>query len=512
MKSYKNRFFMLLVLAVGIFDTKLTQTEPEELTTWSKIGEESEEPSKIAPSESWLKRFRESKINKELSRRVNNLVNRFKKQPEPQRTETSRPAGTELSFSNKSIEDFGVNPDEVTVRASDELPNESGWPKPIHDPNDWIDVTTEEDSNLKLTDSEPKFEEQRSSWKNIFKSDSDLLEKYLTNPDARDERLKEPAVSKALAKLSRTKIAELFTKITQNEIAEKRKNNPKSFDTPDKVEKLYIETFKKNESLFNEDGRLFKTLLKKEYILIPTRPKEIIANSLVNFKFEILDVSSYDPNLTIAENAERMKKSQNLSIQTDDNLTSYIRNYLQDHPTKENLKALLVNDFTTLNRTTNIETAQAQLEKILKPNGKPDTYYMENIFKDLTANDLANITKAQIKAQERINRTRRGAKVSYGEAKEIFQRNASIFQPFMDPDKILVPIESASKDASSFNFEIINISSYKKIIDPMFPNYVDDALLTNIAKELKLEEGLKLNTADIVQEIKNYYSEKLKSS
>ena len=46
----------------------------------------------------------------------------------------------------------------------------------------------------------------------------------------------------------------------------------------------------------------------------------------------------------------------------------------------------------------------------------------------------------------------------------------------------------------------------------MFPNYVDDALLTNIAKELKLEEGLKLNTADIVQEIKNYYSEKLKSS
>ena len=659
MKSCKNRFFMLLVLAVSIFNTKLTQTEPEEFTTLSDLGKETEEPSKIAQSESFLKRLRESEFNRKLNERFDKVVNRFKK-PQSE-SELHKPlltdTPTQLEF--KPAQDFGVNPAEVTVGAPDELPGEPDWSKRIYDPNDWIDVTTEEGKNLEnshnkalldtqkakleaknarlealdekvaamttpaeiqtltpqevqdltigikellkpelikaltpeqiqnmtmdqilvldkeqiqnfnfkdltiqqikrlvqdrptgilqnLTDAQLSAlspeqmeaflearpgtftEEQLDSlrqllrlrggsavkiflkdltmknFKNIFQSDSDLLEKYLQDPNAREQRLQEFAVSKALAKLSRTKIAELFTKITQNEIAKKRNDNPDLYTEPDKVEKLYIETFKENESLFKKllEKTDPKSKRTEQYILIPSRPKE--ENSLVNFKFEILDMSSYDPNLTIAENAERMKKSQDLSIQADDvysraenkpsntDLTSYIRNYLQDHPTKENLTALLVNDFTALNRTTSIKKAQEQLGEILNPKNKLLATNTEEakIFRSLTANDLANITKAQIKAQERnMNLAVRGAKISYEEAKQIFKQNAKVYELFLNENTLLIPTELIPTDGVERNdqnrlkFDKVNLNGFTKELSQIKFQNVDLNLFDKTERE-----------------------------
>jgi hypothetical protein len=370
------------------------------------------------------------------------------------------------------------------------------------------------------------------NFKNIFKSDSDLLEKYLTDPSTRTERLERLEVRKALAKLSRTQTAKLFTKITQNEIAEIRKKNPTL--SKDAVEKLYIETFNKNE-------RSFKTLLKdsdpagtKQYILIPSRPADMQANSLVNFKFEILDISEYDPNLTIAENAERLKKSQDLSIRANrfspesptNDLATYMKNYLEDNPNTKNLKALLVNDFTALNRTTNVADAQAELAKILNTSPR-----MESLFRNLTADQLTDITKAQIKAQEKnMNLAGRGAKVSYEEAQRIFKQNAEIYQKFAKPNTLIIPAEDASrKNQDSFTFDIIDISSIKdelnkinmpnvnieKYFAPRNQNLTDNSpeyneminntgKLINLANKLKSEQDLKLNISEIAIELKNY--------
>lgn len=482
---------MFLVLTVGLLDVKITKT----------VDFDVEEPviaDKPSESKSFLDRIRESEFKRKLNERFDRLTNRFKKPAaEPVREELPKPLLKVPEL------DFGENPEKVTYGAEG-LPDEE-FPKPIDD--SW-DITTEEDKKLKLTDFEDKFGKRRSSWKNIFKSDSDLLEKYLTDPSARAERLEEPEVRKSLAKLSRTQTAELFTKITQNEIAEIRKKNPTL--SKDAVEQLYIKTF-------NENERSFKTLLKetdptskKQYILIPSKPADMQANSLVNFKFEILDISEYDPSLTIAENAERLKKSQDLSIRANrfspesptNDLATYMKNYLEDNPNDKSLKALLVNDFTALNRTTNVADAQAVLAKILNTSPR-----MESLFRNLTADQLTDITKAQIKAQEKnMNLAGRGAKVSYEEAQRIFKQNAKVYQRFTKADNLIIPAEDASrKNQNSFKFEIIDLRPIKNELAKLDYKNVDLEILDpSKSRDFRSQKNIKATDAmnDIIQKIK----------
>ncbi len=360
----------------------------------------------------------------------------------------------------------------------------------------------------------------------------------MQDPDKRDERMAEKGVQKALAKLSRTDTANLFTKITQNEIKNLRNSNSHAPLTNDEVVKLYTAIFNKNEVIFKEALQKFDISEKKQFVLIPVRPQKIEANSLMNFKFDILDMSSYDPNLTIAENAERMKTLQDLSISANQghltkstDIATYMKNYLEDNPNDKNLKALMVNDFTALNRTTNVQNAKAALAKILNPTGDPSPTKMESSFKNLSADQLTEITKSQIKAQEKnMNLGGTNAKVSYDEAKRIFKQNAEVYQNFANPDTLIIPIENASRNnQDSFKFEVIDISSMKdelhkinmpdvdiaKYFAPRNANSVDvsqeyydmienTGKLIVLARKLQSEQHLKLNIDDIAQELKNY--------
>lgn len=489
MNHFKNHFLMLLVITFTVCDVKMTHTEDEEETSSVNTLEHEQQ------SKSLIDRFKESEFNRRASERVNNFkrnVNDFffkKHEPKTIRPELSKPFNSEPTF--------GEDPNEVRYRAADKLEGEDNW-----------DKTTEEDGNIRLTDFEEKFGKRRSSWKNIFKSDNDLLEKYLQNPSVREERVQEPEVRIALAKLSRTNIADLFTKITQQEISEfKTKNSNLS---PDQIEELYIKTFNKNELLFKKILQDSDPAGKKQYILIPSRPAEITANSLVNFKFEILDMSEYDSNLTIAENAERMKEAQNLSIRANrfspesptNDLATYIKNYLEDNPNTKNLKALLVNDFTTLDITTNVSDAQAELAKILDPSEK-----MKRLFRNLTADQLTDITKAQIKAQERnMNFTDKGAKVSHVEAQRIFKQNAEVYQRFTKVDNLIIPTEDASRsNQNSLKFEIIDLSSIKTELANLDYKNVDLEILdSNKSRTFYSQKNIKATDAmnKIIQKIR----------
>jgi hypothetical protein len=513
MKSFKNHSLMLLALTVGLLDVQITKTV--------NFVEEPVIADKPSESKSFVDRIKESEFNRKLNERFDRLTNRFKKPAaEPVREKLSKPLLKVPEL------DFGEDPEKVTYGAEG-LPDEE-FPKPIDD--SW-DITTEEDKKLKLTDFEDKFEKRRSSWKNIFKSDSDLLEKYLTDPSARAERLEEPEVRTALAKLSRKQTAELFTKITQNEIQQMRSSNPAIKLSNEEVNQLYIDMFNKNEPLF-------KTLLKetdptgkKQYILIPSKPADRQANSLVNFKFEILDISEYDPNLTIAENAERLKKSQDLSIRANrfnpesptTDLATYIKNYLEDNPSPQSLKALLV-DATDRTRKNGSQAKADEIETIFKIPG------MKESFDALSSKEkdqfITSITKAELRLKEtNMNLAGSGAKVSYEQAQRIFKENALMFEPFVGPDKILAPIESGSRnDISSFKFETIDISKYKNNIKAIFenqnketplfkaykrqnPNSMLSPLdfdLIDVAKQLKSKQNLKLSIPGIVIELKNY--------
>ncbi len=507
MKSLKNTFFIFVGLVLGLCNQHQTSTMDEaSQQSYGSFEEYQKKPMDQMSHQPYAKFEEYQKTMEQQQRptfqkrftdfktRVGNFFKKPEKSPETEPIYTTT-HGTADDLSPElahPIETFAPSSDTHSVMFHNNLLQDHD------DLSDW-DITTDEDRNLKKSDFDKKFEQQRAEWKNIFKSDSALLEKYLTDPSSRSERLEEFAVKKALAKLSRTQIADLFTKITQNEIERIRMARP---DLRQDIHQLYIDTFNKNEKIFKQALKDADPYNKKQFVLIPSMPKEIQANSLVNFKFEILEMSSYDPNLTIEENAERMKKSQNLKIQAHDrfaqargesartDLTTYIKNYLEDNPNDKNLKALMVNDFTALNRTTNVQNAKAALAKILNPNGDPSPTKMENSFKNLSANQLTDITKAQIKAQEKNS----GVKVSYDEAKRIFKQNAEVYQQFSKSSNLIIPAEDGSRNnQSSFKFEIIDLNPIFNDLANLDYKRVDLVILN---KELTIHD-VKYGTVNI---------------
>mgnify|MGYP003402289929 CR=1 FL=1 len=344
---------------------------------------------------------------------------------------------------------------------------------------------TKAEFQTNTTDRAKSWWQQKTSknFADIFKSDKTILKEYIqkimlhADPES---KIITDKVKQAVAKLSRTERMELFNDITHEELDDKALDGR----TPERANKI-----------FAGNKQLFSKIIPEHEMLVETinpNPK------IVTRQFKLVNMRQVDPNLSLAENAKQIEKAQGLNYNLE-HLEENMRQYLKTHPTVRNLQTLLV-DATDRKRAQGLKAKSNKISKIFAIPG------MKEQFDTLTSKEkdqfITNITQAEIRLKEtNRNLAGSGAKVSYAEAKRIFQENAALFEKFIGPKEILAPIESATRNnVSSFTFETIKLSKYtsselSKLID---------SDLNPIAKQLKEEQNLKLTTADIVQELQNY--------
>lgn len=317
---------------------------------------------------------------------------------------------------------------------------------------------------------------------NIFKSDKKVLQEYLQDDKTRENRTKQQFLKDAINKLSVTERADLFTDIVRNDAKEL------------------------NNKTIPEYTNLFKGLIPKNELLIPTfSPSK-------DFQFIIFDMQDYNPSLTIAENATRMTQNQGFDSQEEDftdqskNIADDIRDYLEENPSPENLKALLVDNADTT-RKLNFDDEKTSIENIISKPG------MKDVFNKLTAQDLTDITNAELRLKEKnMNLGGWGAKVSDAETRRIFMKNAELYQSLAQ-DTLVIPIEEAAKNnRESFQFEKINISSIQdknwadlfKDTNNQAQKVLNQAKIETIATDLKADQDLKLSIENIAKILKDY--------
>lgn len=334
------------------------------------------------------------------------------------------------------------------------------------------------------------------NFNNIFKSDKAVLKEFISKAaktDSAQEILESKTARNAIDKLSRTEKMDLFTKVTQERSQERNENT---------------------QEIFQRYAELFKPLMPKNQILIPVHDTLKTASS---YKFEILDMTNYDPRLTIEQNAKNMKVSQNLSLQVTDpnskasgddaSLSGVIRNYLENNPSVRNLKALLVDNADSSRKLTSADQKTKFGEIMAKPN-------METLFSELSGKDLTDISNVGLKLDKNL---------SLNQARAIFYNNAELYQS-VTPDALIVPTESSGKnDLNSFKFEKIDLSNIKSELseidfsmltkdtstDTSGLNFTKaDLEIAKLALKLKTEQKLSLSIQEIEKLLKNYIKAK----
>lgn len=277
-------------------------------------------------------------------------------------------------------------------------------------------------------------------------------------------------------KIKRTQLQEELTSLTRSNIPEDA-------------------TYAQAKAQFIASAAIIRPLLPTNVILIPIeRPSTQSSESFTtDFQFELVKMDGYDPKLTIEQNAEQIKKAQGLKIQARDTqtnntrtLSAYIRHYLEENPSKDNLKALLLDN----------TRGKDGMKEILTNPG------MKKLFNDISAQELTDITNKQIANQPKALKT--PSSMLYESAKHFFQFKADDYQPFFT-DKLIIPIESASRNnRASFTFDIIDISKQKLALKSDNPD------LTQIAQALKKEQNLKLTTIEIKEQLELYLKDQNK--
>ncbi len=347
------------------------------------------------------------------------------------------------------------------------------------------------------------------NFKNIFKSDKTILKEFIqkslksVNPES---KINTDIVKDAVAKLSRSERMDLFNEVTHEELDDK---------------KLGDRSAERAKTLFERNLRLFKSILPSHEMLTPIRDK---IGKISSQEFEITNMRQINPDLSLAENAERMKKAQGLKVNTAD-LAKDMRTYLKENPSPQNLKALLV-DATDTTRASGSAEKQEAIKNIFDLPGMKDQF--DALSTKAKDQFITSITTAELRLKEtNMNLAGSGAKVSYTEAERIFKENANVFEKYVGLDKILTPIaptQAIFKNISNFTFETIDISKYKNKLSavfkdpnfesPLYKEFKDQNPSSKIspqefevrraAMRIKDEQNLKLQTSEIEKEITNY--------
>ncbi|OGB85988.1 hypothetical protein A3J41_03350 [candidate division TM6 bacterium RIFCSPHIGHO2_12_FULL_38_8] len=385
--------------------------------------------------------------------------------------------------------------------------------------------------------------------KALWQSDAEALTDYLSESKLKhiNARLEETAVKKTIAKLSRTDCAKLFTDVTKKEIETKRnfsidndeklaarealirQTSPQPLTEEEIVTQALNTSFSEQEIIaqvlkqraidtFNKNEKLFKSLMsaRSDEILMPVRPADSDpTGKIANYQFEIADMSKYNPDLTIDQNARNMKKAQGLKIQATESgaetakssLAFYIRNYLEKNPSRKNLKALIVDNAWQF-KDASIANKAASLKNILElPN-------MQDIFDKFTGSDFTAITEAII-MNKNSSRAPTAPRLSIEQAKDIYKEYAKTFQELL-PNQLLIPFTRTLYGLTHFMFDKVDISQYQKNLTSIWNDRendkqnakkgfsTSDQALTVLANEIKKEQGLKVDVTDIAKQLIEY--------
>ncbi len=449
MKSFKNHFFMLTIMALSIFNTNFIHTE----------GEFEQPDIQNQPSKSLLDRFKESEFNKRFSDKVNNFTRQshdffFKKYSKPEPTiPVEKPTNEDSStVSFKTAEP-------VTTHAGD-LPDEE-FPTPPDNLTDW-DLTTNEDHNLEKEALEAKNKRL------------DALEAQLPNITAAElkkitpEEIKKITpeeiqnLSIAINLLPDTIIPDLTSQQIQNMTIDQILAFDKDQITNFHIKNLTIQQIKKlvqfrsTGLLQNLTNAQLETLSAEQMeAFLEARPETFTPEQLEHLKNLLLlhggsAIKIWLKDLSIKNFADIFKSDKTI-------LKEYIQKAMQYADPKSKI-------------TDKVKQAVAKLSR---------TERME-LFNDITHEELdAN------------------GRTTYN-ANNIFDRNKQLFSKIIPEHEMLVETISPNKLIVTRQFKLVNMRQ----VDP-------NLSLAENAEQIEKLQDLNYDLKDLEKNMRNYFLQKI---